>query len=316
VRPIDVQVGPSDGAKTEIAGEDVREGLEVVMGATIAPTAAVRHSDSASVFERLAYTMYYLHRIWDAPIPSKRAVQNLVARMGPDQLWVLPGTPASGGGAISSGSVSSLTPQDVDEIARCCPAVIQVAPIVRARGQVTFGNRNWVPTQIHGTTPAMLTVRDWEEMAEGAEFTDADVRGAAKVCLIGQTLKRELFQGESPIGKEMRIQNVVFRVVGVLSRKGANVMGMDQDDIVLAPWTTVKYRVLTTPTADTSQSVRPVTVDQIVARAASTGEIPEATEQITALLRERHHIRAGEADDFTIRDMSEITKTLTQPYRM
>jgi ABC-type antimicrobial peptide transport system permease subunit len=124
-----------------------------------------------------------------------------------------------------------------------------------------------------------------------------------------------VFQGQSPVGEELRIQNVPFRVIGVLAAKGVNVMGMDQDDIVLAPWTTIKYRVLTTPAADTPQPNRPVTVDQIVARAASSEAIPEAIAQITVLLRQRHHIRPGEADAFTIRDMSEITKTLTQPYR-
>ena len=312
VRPIAVQVGPSNGTMTEISG-DVKESLQVIVGATAAPTTAVRESESASLVERVIVSLYYLRSVWGGAMPSQSAMQKTIASMGTNTLIVLPGAASSGGVSFGSGRVLTLTPQDADEIARQCPAVIQVAPIVRARAQVVVGNRNWVPTQISGTTPSFLAVRDWET-AEGAEFADADVRNAAKVCLIGQTLKRELFQGESPIGKDLRIRNVTFRVVGVLSRKGANVMGMDQDDIVLAPWTAIK-RVVATQAADAPQSAQPLTVDQILARAASTEEIREATGQITELLRQRHHIRPGQPDDFSIRDMTEITKTLTQPFR-
>ena len=103
-----------------------------------------------------------------------------------------------------------------------------------ARTQVIHGNRNWVPSFIYGTTPAWLGVREWG-LAEGAMFTNRDVRNASKVCVLGQRLVRELFQGENPIGKEVRVQNVSFRVIGVLTAKGANMMGMDQDDVLLAP---------------------------------------------------------------------------------
>src|SRR5262249_9198550 len=151
---------------------------------------------------------------------------------------VQPGTASSGGVSFGSGSIVTLTPQDADAILRDCPAVTDTAPIVRARTQVVYGNRNWVPTFIYGTTPSFLDIRDWQEMEEGDSFSERDVRNGSKVCILGQTLVRELFQGESPIGKEVRVQNVLFKVVGVLSRKGANMMGIDQDDIVLAPWTT------------------------------------------------------------------------------
>ena len=127
---------------------------------------------------------------------------------------------------------------------RECPGVRYAAPLVRARSsQVVYGNRNWIPQQIMGTTPAYLDIREWTEMTEGEAFTDQDVRNASKVCLLGKTLARELFQGESPINKDVRIGNVSFRVVGVLKAKGANMMGSDQDDLVLAPWTTIKYRL-------------------------------------------------------------------------
>jgi ABC-type antimicrobial peptide transport system permease subunit len=185
---------------------------------------------------------------------SSSAVKQTIASMGANMLLVQPGTASSGGVTFGSGSVLTLTPQDADAILRECPAVISVAPIVRVRTQVVYGNRNWVPLYIYGTTSAFLEVRDWQDLEEGEVYTDRDVRNGGKVCLVGQTLVRELFQGQSPVGKEIRVQNVTFKVIGVLSRKGANMMGLDQDDILLAPWTTIKYRVAGTSAATANQS--------------------------------------------------------------
>ena len=174
---------------------------------------------------------------------SKSAIQKTIASMGANNLLVNSGAAASGGVSYGSGSVLTFTPQDAAEIARHCPAVDAVAPIVRARAQVIYGNRNWVPMSIYGTTPDYLAVRDWENMEEGEMFTDRDVTSSARVCVIGETIDGELFQGQSPVGKDLRVQNVSLRVIGVLSRKGANMLGSDQDDIIIAPWTTIKYRV-------------------------------------------------------------------------
>ena len=285
---------------------------------------------------------------------SSAAIQKSISGMGANTLLVMPGTAASGGVSFGAGSVMTLTPQDCDAILRECPAIRCAAPVVRAHAQIVYGNRNWVPPSIYGTTPAFLDVRDWSTMAEGDVFSDRDVRNANKVCLIGLTLVRELFQGESPIGKEVRVQNVPFRVVGVLGSKGANMMGMDQDDILLAPWTTIKYRVSGTSTAgsgqgskssetssvnslsslypssqltlypqpsatqaaDTPMPVRFANVDQIMASGRSTPEVPLAIEQMTDVLRERHRIHAGELEDFTIRDMTEMVKVLTSTTAM
>jgi ABC-type antimicrobial peptide transport system permease subunit len=289
---------------------------------------------------------------------SSSAVKQTIANMGANMLLVQPGTASSGGVTFGSGSVLTLTPDDGDAILRECPSVISIAPVVRARTQVVYGNRNWVPLYIYGTTPSFLEVRDWQDLQEGESFTDREVRNGSKVCLIGQTLVRELFQGESPVGKELRVQSVTFKVIGVLTSKGANMMGLDQDDILLAPWTTIKYRVAgtsaatanqsasgpsnasassagvntavnsldqlypnldnsqlydqpsATQQADTPQPIRFANVDQILTRAESTEAIPQAIRQITGLLHERHHIRPGQADDFNIRDMTEMTKAL------
>jgi ABC-type antimicrobial peptide transport system permease subunit len=284
---------------------------------------------------------------------SSAAIQKSISSMGANVLNVSPGAASSGGVTFGSGSTTTLTPEDSEAILRECPAVRDAAPLVHTRTQVVYGSRNWVPTFIYGSTPAYLDVQNWT-VAEGSPFTDRDVANANKVCILGQTLVRELFQGQSPIDKEIRIRNISFRVVGVLGRKGANMMGMDQDDIILAPWTTIKYRVTGAALADTNQStsssssstvntlsnlypggqsdlypdrsdvqaadnpmpVRFANIDHILAAARSTKEIPAAIDQMTMVLRERHHIRAGEADDFSIRDMTQMTTALSSTTTM
>ncbi len=282
---------------------------------------------------------------------SAEAIKKSISSMGANVILILPGTASSGGVSFGAGSVMTLTPKDCEAIARECPAIRNVAPIVRARAQIVYGGRNWVPSSISGTTPAFLAIRDWTDLAEGESFSERDILNANKVCLLGQTIVRELFQGESPIGKAIRLKNISFKVIGVLSRKGANMVGMDQDDTILAPWTTIKYRVsgstlgnvnqsstssstsgttvntlsnlypgdesgLYPATSDVQQADNPMpvrfeTVDQILAAANSTEEIPMAINQITELLHERHHIRPGEDDDFNVRDMTEMSKTIS-----
>jgi len=281
---------------------------------------------------------------------SSSAIQARIASMGANTLMVFPGQAASGGISWGVGSVMSLTPLDAETIAKDCPDAAYVAPTVRGKGQVIYGNRNWVPMQTTGTTPEFMHIREWP-VSEGDFFTDRDVRNSSKVCVIGQTLKRELFGDEAPVGKELRVQNVSFRVVGVLERKGANMMGMDQDDILLAPWTTVKYRlsgsgssaapsssgsssaasnavnslnglypsssvklyadISAIQAADTPMPVRFANVDQIIVATRSSSAIPSAMKEITQVLRERHRLKGDDPDDFQIRDMTEMTNTLT-----
>jgi macrolide transport system ATP-binding/permease protein len=280
---------------------------------------------------------------------SASSIQQTIASMGANNLLILPGAAASGGVSFGGGSGMTLTPEDAEVIAREAGAVRAVAPAVRARSQVIYGNRNWVPNEILGTTPAYLNVRDWG-IAEGELFSDQDVRHAAKVCLLAQTIAKELFQGEDPVGKEVRINNVPLKVLGILNLKGANMMGMDQDDVVLAPWTTIKYRVTGSSLASATQSssssssteqtnttsqlypgsrdnlypeqsasqaantpmpIRFSNVHRIHASAVSSGQIDTAIAQITQILRERHRLRPEEPDDFTVRDMTEMTKAMT-----
>jgi ABC-type antimicrobial peptide transport system permease subunit len=279
---------------------------------------------------------------------ASAALKKTIASMGANVLVIRPGTASSGGVSYGAGTTTTLTPEDCQAILRECPAVRNAAPMVRARAQVVHGNRNWVPNAIYGTTPAYLDVQDWGSLAEGEPFSDRDVLNGNRVCLLGKSLVRELFEGESPVGKEIRIKNISFKVVGVLAAKGANMMGFDQDDVILAPWTTIKYRVtgatLSTanqstaaatdsvntlsnlyPTAQRSlypersaiqqannpMPVRFANIDQIMLAANSSAEIPLAIEQISGVLRERHRIRNDDPDDFNIRDMAELTRTLS-----
>ncbi|HEX4120599.1 MAG TPA: ABC transporter permease [Verrucomicrobiae bacterium] len=281
---------------------------------------------------------------------STVAIQRTIATMGAYNILVFPGNLAASGVSFGNGSMMTLTPLDADAILRECPSVAAAAPVDRVRTQIVYGNRNWVPNSMYGTTPAFLDVRNWNDMAEGEAFTASDVRNCSKVCLVGATIVRELFDGESPIGKEIRMQNVSFKVIGVLRPKGANMMGSDQDDIVIAPWTTIKYRVTgssagnvnqsaaataaaaatvlpsqvypntslslysvpsATEQSDTPAQVRFANIDEIVVAARGGDQVSESIDEVTSLLRERHHIRGSAPDDFTIRDLTEIMKTMS-----
>ena len=182
------------------------------------------------------------------------AIKRAMASIGANTVVILPGSVNIAGVGTGSGSVMTLTPQDAEAILKECPCIDWVAPVVRARAQVVYGNRNWVPTYVYGTTPRFFDIRDWTEMEEGEAFTEHDVLNSSKVCIVGQTVVKELFDGQSPVGKHVRIRNVDFKVIGVLKRKGANLMGLDQDDILLAPWTTIKYRVVATTLSGGNQS--------------------------------------------------------------
>jgi ABC-type antimicrobial peptide transport system permease subunit len=283
---------------------------------------------------------------------SSSSLQKAIASMGANVLMIMPGSSSTSGASQGSGSVATLTPQDCEAMAKGCPSLRAVAPLVRARTQIVYGNRNWVPNQVVGTTPAFLEIRDWTQLSAGQAFTDRDVLASNRVCLLGQTTAKELFQGDSPIGKEIRVNNVPLVVVGVLGRKGANMMGMDQDDILIAPWTVVKYRIAGSSLASANQSssgggstntqgelfpsdapvlyparsavqtadnpmlVRFSNVDTIMAAARSTPQVASAIWEMSAVLRKQHNVRAGRSDDFEIRDMAEMTNTLSSTTKL
>jgi ABC-type antimicrobial peptide transport system permease subunit len=287
---------------------------------------------------------------------SAAAIQKTIASMGANSLSVRPGTASSSGVSFGAGSSVTLTPEDADAIIRECPAVFYAAPVVRTRSQIVYGDRNWVPSFIFGSTPAYFYAREWANPADGELFSDLDVANSNKVCVVGQTIARELFDGISPVGKEIRINSVSMQVVGVLNTKGANMMGMDQDDVVIAPWTTVKYRIAGSSVSSGNQSqssssassssvntisdlypggsvkwypdksaaqqantpvlVRYTNVDEIQVLARSAKEVQLAIRQINSLLRERHQIRPGQPDDFSIRNMAEFSRVMSSTSKM
>ena len=156
---------------------------------------------------------------------SKAAIDKAIASMGTYKLTIFPGAAQTGGVSQGMGTVQSLKPADVNAIEEQCDAVEVAAPMVSARAQVIYGKLNWSPGTLNGTSPQYLATRDWEDMEEGVCFTDDDVKTCKAVCIIGTTIKRELFGDESPLNKMIRIRNVRFRVIGVLSPKGANIWG-------------------------------------------------------------------------------------------
>jgi putative ABC transport system permease protein len=227
-------------------------------------------------------------------------VQEQFQSLGTNVVVVFPGSQQQGGVRRGMGTVQSLTDDDAEAIVRDCPAVLAASPIVMGTGQIIYGNLNWAPNELLGVNATYLTVRNWA-IARGGFFSERDINASAKVCVIGQTIVEKLFQTTDPIGRTIRIKRIPFVVIGVLERKGANLVGQDQDNIVMAPYTTVKKR-LSGSTFDN--------VDFIVASARAASRMADAQHEIRALLQQRHRIRPGEADDFTVQDTAEIANVL------
>jgi putative ABC transport system permease protein len=226
------------------------------------------------------------------------SVKEQIAALGTNVLMIFPGAQQQGGVKTAAGSAVTLTEDDAQAIATQCPDVQYVSPGSMAGGQVIAGNMNW-STGIHGVGADYLEIREWP-LEYGEFFTDQDVKAASKVCVLGKTVADNLFPDTSPVDQTIRIRNVPFKVVGVLSAKGQNAMGQDQDDVILAPYTTVIRRLSHWPN-----------LRYILVSATSLKDIPVAQAQITDLLRMRHKIQPYDPDDFTIRNQADLANTAT-----
>jgi len=220
--------------------------------------------------------------------------------IGNNLIMVFPGSRNQGGVHAGSGASQTLTAEDGEVIAHDLVHLVKaVSPMVRTGSQVIYQENNW-STQIQGVSIDYPDVRSWG-VENGVFFTTADQRSATRVCVIGSTVADNLFPDEDPVGKTIRIRNMPFRVLGVMVRKGSNTMGTDQDDVILAPYTTVK-RVLQNSIFNN--------VNMLMISLYSLDDIPAAKDEIGALLRQRHKLGINTDDDFSLIDMTEITNTI------
>jgi putative ABC transport system permease protein len=230
---------------------------------------------------------------------AQKSVQNQVAALGENLLTVFSGSRSSGGVKTGQGSANTLTVEDAQAILREVPDVVAMSPEVTTVAQAIANGTNW-STSIVGESPDYLFIRDWK-LASGAMFSDRDVRAAAKVALIGAKTAEELFGAIDPLGKTVRIRNIPFVIVGVLTAKGSGMGGGNQDDRLIIPYTTAMRRL----TGDRY-------LKSVNLRISSADRVDVAKTQIVALLRQRHRLPADRADDFDIFSQQEIAETVTK----
>jgi putative ABC transport system permease protein len=230
---------------------------------------------------------------------SKQSIHDQLSSMGSNMITVLPSSNLTGGVRIAGSSFQTLTEKDIVALKREAQYVTEISPSLTAKGQAINGALNW-PTSMQGVSPDYLDIR-MLTLKDGIAFTQQDVLTSAKVCLIGQTVIDNLFpNGENPIGKVIRFNKIPFQVIGILNPKGQNAFGQDQDDILIAPYTTIQKRILAT-----------IYYQNIYASAASEAVTDAATTEMTSILRTSHRLRDNEDNDFTVRTQAELINTLS-----
>jgi putative ABC transport system permease protein len=234
---------------------------------------------------------------------AKSTIREQIAGLGTNVLVIMPGTSHQGGVRAGWGSVNTLVDGDARAILREIRAVAYVSPVVRRPEQLVAGNLNW-GTLVQGVAPEFQLIREWQ-VAVGRYLHDGDLESAARVAVLGETVAHNLFGNDDPIDAVIRIRNTPFRVVGVLAPKGQTGQGTDQDDTVMIPYTTMQKRLM-----------RITWLHSIVVKAVNAERVPEAQEQIAALLRQRHRIGPDREDDFNVRNLSDIAEAATSTARV
>jgi putative ABC transport system permease protein len=230
---------------------------------------------------------------------ARDSINAQIASLGTNVIMIMPGAFTQGGARMEAGTASRLTEEDVSAIQKNCPSVNMVSPVARSSAQVKYGGQNW-RTSIYGGYASYLRIRDWEP-ALGVNFTDSDERSANKVCLIGKTVADNLFgEGNDPIGMVVRVNDLPFKVIGLLSSKGQNAMGQDQDDLIVCPFSTVQKKILG------ENRVR-----QIITSALTQTDIESARQEINDALMNKRRGSEGDGSDYTIRTQTDISDMAT-----
>jgi len=227
---------------------------------------------------------------------AEMRIQNQIASMGTNLIMVFPGSMQQRGVHMGPDQGVRLTLDDVDKLKKNSTLLEAISPVVRTGVQVIGGSGNW-STAVWGVSEEYLKIRDWQ-MSSGDFFSASDVRAQNKFCIIGQTIVKNLFANEDPVGQQLRLRNVPFKISGVLKERGQSAFGQDQDDMIIAPYTTVYYRLSGEPH-----------IDQILTRATSLDQMDQAQAEITAIMRESHKLEEGEDADFTVRNQTDIAST-------
>ena len=234
---------------------------------------------------------------------SQKSIEMQINALGTNMIMVMPGTSQMGGVSRGAGSYNTMTMDDVDALRERATLLSHASAVVIAAGQIIGNGNNW-NTTIQGVDPEYLSIRDWD-IVSGEFFTDREVHSRKKVAVLGKTVVGELFGNLDPVGEKIQIRNTPFTVIGVLKEKGQDARGSDQDDVILAPSTTVLYRLKGGNN-----------INMIQASAVSREQIDVAQDELSAILREVHDINPGEEDDFQVRNQVEITEMVSSTSRI
>lgn len=230
---------------------------------------------------------------------SKKSIQNQISSMGSNMIFVRPNSDMREGVRMNASSMQTLEIADVEAIKKSCPSVSAVSPQVSSGGQVIYGSNNW-PTSMQGVNADYLSIRKLS-LKDGRIFNEQELNSSSKVCVIGQTVVENLFtNGESAVGKTIRFNKIPFKVIGVLAEKGENTFGQDQDDIIIAPYTTVQKRIMAI-----------TWVQSIFTSAVSEEASSKAVDEISEALRKSHKLKSTEDDDFEVRSQAELINTFS-----